>query len=171
MAIVGCFASRSHRILESSSRPPSSRAFWLDTVKSTRVVARPTSLCHQLGPHTKRAQNPTRTPRASGGNRCAFEEILQIVIMAVTQTSHVMPLPVSLQFPSHTAVLAAVAGLECETAVSPQLSLGAEMLRRLQQRDLQRHTNLTDRRDLAKQCHGRILVASASGVEGTSERQ
>src|ERR1700730_8799453 len=35
------------RILESSSRPPSSRAFWLDTVKSTRVVARPTSLCHQ----------------------------------------------------------------------------------------------------------------------------
>src|ERR1700730_4688202 len=36
------------RILESSSRPPSSRAFWLDTVKSTRVVARPTSLCHQL---------------------------------------------------------------------------------------------------------------------------
>src|SRR3984893_3080917 len=36
------------RILESSSRPPSSRAFWLDTVKSTRVVARPTSLCHQV---------------------------------------------------------------------------------------------------------------------------
>src|SRR6266481_8131142 len=36
------------RILESSSRPPSSRAFRLDTTKSTRVVARPTSLCHHL---------------------------------------------------------------------------------------------------------------------------
>jgi hypothetical protein len=35
------------RILESSSRPPSSRAFLVGTVKSTRVVARPTSLCHQ----------------------------------------------------------------------------------------------------------------------------
>src|SRR5713101_7025261 len=36
------------RILESSSRPPPFRAFGLDTTKSTRVVARPTSLCHQL---------------------------------------------------------------------------------------------------------------------------
>src|SRR5207245_7576055 len=39
------------RILESSSRPPSSRAFLVGTVKSTRVVARPTSLCHQLLPN------------------------------------------------------------------------------------------------------------------------
>jgi hypothetical protein len=38
------------RILESSSRPPSSRAFLVGTVKSTRLVARPTSLCHQLSP-------------------------------------------------------------------------------------------------------------------------
>src|ERR1700732_2755971 len=33
------------RILESSSRPPSSRAFLVGTVKSTRLVARPTKSC------------------------------------------------------------------------------------------------------------------------------
>jgi hypothetical protein len=48
-AVIWSVALHVDRILESSSRPPSSRAFLVGTVKSTRVVSRPTSLCHQLG--------------------------------------------------------------------------------------------------------------------------
>src|SRR5215831_4534198 len=40
-----CFvALHGDRSLQFSSRPPSSRAFWLDTAKSTRSAVRPTSL-------------------------------------------------------------------------------------------------------------------------------
>jgi hypothetical protein len=57
-----------------------------------------------------------------------FEEILHIGIMVVTQAAHGHALPVSLQFPSDIAVLAAVVGLQRETTVSPQLALGTETL-------------------------------------------
>jgi hypothetical protein len=43
--------------------------------------------------------------------------------MVVTQAAHGHALPVSLQFPSDIAVLAAVVGLQRETTVSPQLAL------------------------------------------------
>src|SRR6266446_4210141 len=57
----GSVALHVDRILESSSRPPSSRAFWLVTAKSTRVVARPTSLCSSVENYSAR-----RTGRWSG---------------------------------------------------------------------------------------------------------
>src|SRR5450759_981708 len=84
------------------------------------------------------------------GDRCAFEEILQIVIMVVVQASHRDALAVALQFASHIAILAAVVSLDCETAIRPQLSLGTEPVWRLQQGDEQGGTNRTDRRNLAK---------------------
>jgi hypothetical protein len=41
MARLCCLACKSQN-LQFSSRPPSFRAFWLDTAKSTRSAARPT---------------------------------------------------------------------------------------------------------------------------------
>src|ERR1022692_2427962 len=54
--------------------------------------------------------------------------------MVVIQTAHGDAIPVSYQLPSHEAVLAAVVRLDCETTVSPQLTLGTETVWRLQQR-------------------------------------
>ncbi len=72
-------------------------------------------------------------------------------IMVVTQAAYGHALPVSLQFSSDIAVLAAVVGLQRETTVSPQLALGTKTVWRLQLRDQQGCTNRTDRRNLAKQ--------------------
>ena len=71
----------------------------------------------------------------AGRDGSTFEQILQIVIMVVIQTQHGQPLPVASHFPSYHAVLATVTSLQCETTVGPQLSLGAETVWRLQQRD------------------------------------
>ena len=70
--------------------------------------------------------------------------------MVVIQTAHGDALPVSYQLPSHEAVLTAVMRLDCETTVSPQLSLGTETVWRLQQRHQQGGTNRPDRRNLAQ---------------------
>src|SRR6202166_775941 len=95
----------------------------------------------------------------ASGDRSPFEEILHIGIMVVTQATHGHALPVSLQFPSDIAVLTAVVGLQRETTVSPQLTLGTETVWRLQLRNQQGRTNRTDRRNLAKQFHGMMLAA------------
>src|SRR5271169_1090021 len=87
---------------------------------------------------------------STGRKSSAFEQIFQIVIMVVIQTAHGDALPVSYQLPSHEAVLTAVMSLDCETTVSPQLSLGTETVWRLQQRHEQGGTNRTDRRNLAQ---------------------
>ena len=90
-------------------------------------------------------------PRPSTGRLgSAFEQIFQILIMGVIQTTHGDALPVALQFPSYIAVLTAVVNLDCETAVCPQLSLGTETVSSLQQRHQQGGTNGTDRRNLAQ---------------------
>lgn len=96
---------------------------------------------------------------SASGDRSPFEEILHLGIVVVTQATHGHALPVSLQFPSEIAVLAAVVGLQRETTVSPQLALGTETVGRLQLRNQQGCTNRTDRRNLAKQFHGMMLAA------------
>src|SRR5258708_39372301 len=73
-------------------------------------------------------------------------------------------LSVSLQFPSHIALLTAVVGLQRETTVSPQLTLGTETVWRLQLRNQQGCTNRTVRRNLAKQFHGMMLAALGQQV-------
>ena len=54
------------------------------------------------------------------------EQIFQILIMVVIQTTHADTLAVTLRFPAHIAVLAAIVGLDCETIIGPKLPLGAE---------------------------------------------
>ena len=71
-------------------------------------------------------------------------------IVVVIQTAHRDALAVALQFASHRAVLAAVVGLDCETAVGPELALGTETVRGLQQGHQQGRANRTDGRNLAK---------------------
>src|SRR5258705_9602741 len=96
---------------------------------------------------------------SASGDRSPFEEILHIGIVVVIQAAHGHALLVSLQFPSDIAVLTAVVGLQRETTVSPQLTLGTETVWRLQLRNQQGCTNRTDRRNLAKQFHGMMLAA------------
>src|SRR5579864_8757657 len=87
---------------------------------------------------------------STGRQGSAFEQIFQIVIMVVIQTAHADALSVSYQLPSHKAVLAAVVSLDCESTVSPQLSLGTETVWGLQQRHQHGGTDRTDRRNLAQ---------------------
>src|SRR5258707_3034489 len=61
------------------------------------------------------------------------------------------------------AVFPAVAGLQGQAAVAPQLSLGAEPVWRLDEREQQSCTNRPDRWDLAQQL--RCVVLSALGQQ------
>src|SRR5260370_35208078 len=57
----------------------------------------------------------------------------------------------TLQLSSHVAVLRTVMRLNRQAAVGPQLPLGAESVRCLNQRNQQRCPNRTNRRNLAQQ--------------------
>jgi len=87
-----------------------------------------------------------------------LQEIFQIVIMVVIQTTHRDALAVALQFPAHNAVLAAVIRLDGKTAVCPELALGTEAMGCLQQDHQQGGANRTNGRNLAKQVHRRMLA-------------
>src|SRR5207237_10402290 len=113
----------------------------------------PHSLVHPR--HIKVAQ---RTRTGAGRDGSTFEKALQIFIVVVIQTAHRAALAVALHFASHVAVLTAVMSLDCETAVGPQLPLAAETMWRLQQPHQQGGANWTDRRNLAKQLHRRVLL-------------
>jgi len=56
----------------------------------------------------------------------------------------------TLQLSGHVTVLSAVVRLNRETAVGPQLPLGAETMRGLDQRDEQRGSDRPDGRNLAQ---------------------
>jgi hypothetical protein len=69
----------------------------------------------------------------TGRNRGAFEQIFEIAILVVTETAHANPFLVTNQLSLHIAVLAAVVSFDGKSPVVPQLSLGSESVRRLQQ--------------------------------------
>jgi len=69
--------------------------------------------------------------------------------VVVIQTTHRDALTVALQFASDVAVLAAIMSLHGETDVGPELTLGAEAMRCLQQRHQQGGPNRTHGRNLA----------------------
>ena len=91
-----------------------------------------------------------RARTCAGRDGSTFEKILQIFIVVVIQTAHGDALTVALQFASHTAVLAAVMSLDCETTVGPELPLGTETVGCLQQCHQQGGPNRTDGRNLTK---------------------
>src|ERR1700722_18890097 len=95
----------------------------------------------------RRCRGPRTCAGRDGGT---FEKILHILIVVVIQTAHGDALTVALQFASHTAVLATVVSLDCETTVGSELPLGAKTLGCLQQCHQQSSPNRTDGRNLTK---------------------
>src|SRR3981081_2133869 len=91
-----------------------------------------------------------RTRTCAGRDGSTFEKILQILVVVVIQTAQRDALAVALQFASHGAVLAAIVSLHGETAVGPELPLGTETMRCLQQGYEQSRANRTDGWNLAK---------------------
>ena len=114
------------------------RSEWLGKIPEAGTRRRAEQLFQQLDMLQHLRQQTREWPRPSTGRYgSAFEQILQIVIMVVIQTAHGDTLPVSSKLPPHKPALAAVVTLDCETTVSPQLSLGTETVWRLQQRHQQ----------------------------------
>ena len=61
-----------------------------------------------------------------GANGCTLEDIFQIVVMVFVQPADGQGLLRALELPAHDAIFPAVACFQGQTAVVPQLSLGAE---------------------------------------------
>src|SRR5947209_4611992 len=125
--------------------PGSFIAFAMDPADPPTRHRRPHPLLHPS--HIEVVQ---RTRTCAGRDGGTFEKILHILIVVVIQTAHGDALTVALQFASDVAVLAAVMCLDCETAVGPELPLGAETVGCLQQCHQQGGANQTDRRNLTK---------------------
>ena len=91
-----------------------------------------------------------RSLAAAGHTRRALEDGFHIVIVILIEPAQLLGFLGTLQPSSHVTVLRAVVRLNRETAVGPQLSLGAETMRGLDQRDEQRGSDRADRRNLAQ---------------------
>ena len=73
------------------------------------------------------------------------------MIVVVVEATKLNRFLAALQLSLHVAVLRTIAGLEPTTAVGPQLSLGSETKRSLDQRGHESSSNRTDRRNLSQQ--------------------
>src|SRR5438309_682417 len=86
---------------------------------------------------------------AAGLCGCSFEDGFQIVIVISIEPTKLLWFLRTLQLSGHVAVLRTVVRLNCQTAVGPQLPLGAESVRCLNQRHQQSRPDRTNRRNLA----------------------
>src|SRR6266853_5113289 len=91
-----------------------------------------------------------RSLSAAGHRRRTLEDGFHIVIMILIEPTNLLGLLRTLQLSAHVTVLRTVARIDRQSAVCPQLPLGAETMRRLDQRDEQRGSDGADRRNLAK---------------------
>src|ERR1017187_3122639 len=76
-----------------------------------------------------------RSLAAAGHTRRTLEDGFHFMIMILIEPTQLLWFLGTLQLSSHVTVLRAVARLDRETAVGPQLPLGAETMRGLDQRD------------------------------------
>ena len=79
-----------------------------------------------------------------------LEDLFHLMVVISIQTTNLLGFLGALQLSAYVTVLRAVACLNRETAVGPQLPLGAETMRGLDQRDEQRGSDRADRRNLAQ---------------------
>src|ERR1700730_14274980 len=91
-----------------------------------------------------------RSRSAASHRRSTLEDGFHIVIMILIESTNLLGLLRTLQLSAHVTVLRTVARMDRETAVGPQLPLGAETMRGLDQRDEQRGSDRADRRNLAQ---------------------
>src|SRR5260370_833583 len=85
---------------------------------------------------------------SSGPNGCTLEDIFQIVVMIFVEPADGYDLLGALELATHHAVFPAVACFQRQTAVGPQLSLAAESMRCLDEREQENRPNGTDRWNL-----------------------
>jgi hypothetical protein len=94
----------------------------------------------------------------AGSGRGSLEDLFHLVILI--QASDLLRFLGTLQLSIDIAALRAVVGLNAQATVGPQLSLAAESMRGLHQRDQARGSNGTDAGNLAQQLRGLMLPAS-----------
>ena len=79
-----------------------------------------------------------------------FEQIPQFLIVVLVETTYADALTIPLQLPTNVAILAAVMRLDGETAIGPELALGAKAVWCPQQCHQQSCPNRTNGRNLTK---------------------
>jgi len=100
-----------------------------------------------------------RSLPAAGHRRRPFEDGFHIMIVISIEPTKLLWFPGTLHLSGHVPVLRTVARLDRQSAVGPQLPLGAEPVRGLHQRDQQSGSNRTDRRNLAQYFRGALFPA------------
>ena len=96
---------------------------------------------------------------AAGLCRRTFEDVFQIMTVVLIETTQLDWLVASLQLTLHRVVFSTAVRLQRQTAVRPELFLGAKPVRRLDQRHQQSRPNRTDIRNLAEQVRRGMLAA------------
>ena len=107
---------------------------------------------------------PRRTPAngpglVGGDDRRTLEQILQIVIVIACSVRESRPASSSVELSFHIPVIGAAVRLDAKTAVGPQLPLGAETVRGLQNTQQYGRPDRTDRRNLAEPFPGLVFLA------------
>src|SRR5215469_1137158 len=95
----------------------------------------------------------------SGSRGRTLEDIFQIVIMVAVQPTDGLGLFGAFQLATDEAVFPAGVGSECQATVGPQLPLGTETVRSLQDRNEQSGADRADRRNLPQQSRSGMFAA------------
>src|SRR5712671_5429536 len=116
-----------------------------------------------------------RSGDSGGPNGRTLEDIFQIVIMVFVEPADGHDFLGAFELAMHNAIFPAVAGFQGQAAVAPQLSLGAEPVWRLDEREQQSCTDRSYRWDLAQQlccvsCSRPITLAALAGARAAVHR-
>src|SRR5207245_10986285 len=96
---------------------------------------------------------------AAGVCGCTFEDGFQIMIVILIEPTKLLWFLRTLQLSGHVAVLRTVVRLNRQTAVGPQLPLGAAAVRCLTPRDQRSCPHRTTRSSLAQHFSGAVFSA------------
>src|SRR2546427_4961878 len=91
-----------------------------------------------------------RSGASAGRGGRAFEDIFQLVVVIFIQTPGREKFPRALQLAGHEAIIRTGVRLQGQTAVSPELPLGAETMGRLEQSDQQGDSNRAEEWNLSQ---------------------
>ena len=92
-------------------------------------------------------------------DRRSLEQILQIVIAILVQSAHLDRFFLALKLAFDYLVIGAAVHFDTQTTVGPQLPVGAEPVRRLQDPQQHRRPDRTDRGNLAEPFPDLVLLA------------
>src|SRR5215472_6069381 len=99
----------------------------------------------------------------SGDNRCprggALEDVFQIMVMVEVEAANGQDLFGSLELSSDETILPAGVGFQRQATIRPELSLGTEAVRRLDQSNQQSGADGTDGGNLSEQPGRAVFVA------------